>query len=293
MAPLRFPPRKRPRLNPPAPGAGPPFAAIRRASSARRSPGAPPPTALPALALGPFPVTALHRSCALQPLRAPHLRSAHSAAFPRPASSPTLLAQTSARPSARSLARPPQQPSTAPSCPRSPGPLRSAPPRFSPLLRSLVPPPPPPSPSEQAPISIPRRRVSLRERPRTPPAPSCPRSAAPPPLRPTPILPAPALARPPRLAPPHPSRSHPPRPAPARSSSAPRHPPALARPPRRRRAGALPGFLPCPAQPCLGCALSPAQPRSALHSPPRHAWPTASPRPALPALARPTRSRAR
>ena len=39
-------------------------------------------------ALGPFPVTVLHRSCALPPLRAPHLRSAHSAAFPRPAQIP-------------------------------------------------------------------------------------------------------------------------------------------------------------------------------------------------------------
>ena len=105
MVPLRFPPRKRPRLNPPAPGAGPPFAAIRRASSVRRSPGAPPPTALPTRS-APSPslcstAPALCRPCA------PHLRSAHSAAFPRPARPPTSLAQTPARPShPASLARP-------------------------------------------------------------------------------------------------------------------------------------------------------------------------------------------
>ena len=97
--PTSLPAAEAPTPDPPAPGAGTPFDAIRRASSARRSPGAPPPTALPALALGPFPVTVLHRSCALQPLRAPHLRSAHSAAFPRPARTLTSLAQTPAHPS--------------------------------------------------------------------------------------------------------------------------------------------------------------------------------------------------
>ena len=43
-------------------------------------------------ALCPFPVTVLHRSCTQPPLRAPHLCSAHFAAFPRHARTPTSLA---------------------------------------------------------------------------------------------------------------------------------------------------------------------------------------------------------